>query len=269
VTKYNYGDAWGNLTQVTQDPGSSPHVNAGGNKVSYCQTDIFVDLNPQQTRSHNRIAEIQNKFFNKNQYGQWQSIVLTQNDYTYNSAGMRTANQISDVNGVVRTETYTFDLRHEAVRMIVMRSRFRHDRVSHHPYPTRKPYGPYGIESPRTTYPVPQYCGSVQTARRGRGCQHRAARGKGGPFGSAQGRLMANTSELSFKRRDVRTGQRVLRGRSQNGNAELEDGTVLCCSYSHELMAYDAKCRRGKQIAAAELSIAQNLLFLLGAVLAK
>ena len=62
--------------------------------------------------------------------------------------------------------TYSYDSRHEVARLIVTRAQARRDRVSHHPYPTRK------IESPRTTYPVPQTCGSIQTARGGCGCQH-------------------------------------------------------------------------------------------------
>jgi hypothetical protein len=73
-------------------------------------------------------------------------------------------------------EKWDYGLRHEAARWIVMRSRTRHDRVSHHPYPTRK------IESPRTTYPIP-IAGSIRTVRGRCGCQHQAAWGQGGRHG--------------------------------------------------------------------------------------
>jgi YD repeat-containing protein len=67
----------------------------------------------------------------------------TLSTYTYDNNGNLTAENV----GGTRT-TYGYDSRHEAARWIVLRGRSRQDRVSHHPYPTRK------IESPRTTYPV-------------------------------------------------------------------------------------------------------------------
>ena len=95
---------------------------------------------------------------------------------------------MKDVVSIVKPETilawqrrlerrkWDYSLRHEAARWIVMRSRTRHDRVSHHPYPTRK------IESPRTTYPIP-IAGSIRTVRGRCGCQHQAAWGQGGRHG--------------------------------------------------------------------------------------
>jgi len=52
---------------------------------------------------------VENKRHWKDAFGQWQSRVLVQNEYTYDAAGNRLTNQISDQNGPVRTEEYGYD----------------------------------------------------------------------------------------------------------------------------------------------------------------
>src|SRR5205807_2391067 len=41
--------------------------------------------------------------------GSWQATTLVQNDYGYDNVGNRLSNQVSDHNGVIRTEQYGYD----------------------------------------------------------------------------------------------------------------------------------------------------------------
>ncbi len=81
-----------------------------GKLVQWCQTDYAYDsYGADDPQTHGWLDEIKNTYHHINQ-DQTESIsVLTQNDYTYNKAGMRLTNQISNNAGVVRTETYGYD----------------------------------------------------------------------------------------------------------------------------------------------------------------
>jgi YD repeat-containing protein len=52
---------------------------------------------------------VKNTWNAQNMYGQWQSTVLHQNDYTYSATGNRLTNAISDNTGLLRTEQYGYD----------------------------------------------------------------------------------------------------------------------------------------------------------------
>ncbi len=94
--------------------------------------------------------------------------------YTYDNKNRLTQDNTTGLNA----HTYTYDLRHEVARWIVMRSRNRHDRVSHHPYPTR-----YGGKVTRRLKPSDNVShllrAGVRTAKGGRNCQHQGSEGPG------------------------------------------------------------------------------------------
>ncbi len=81
-----------------------------GAKQSYCRTS-YVNEDDGSVHGHGWLKKIKNVYRYKSNpyYPTFNTTVLTQNDYAYNDAGMRTANQISDVSGIVRTETYGYD----------------------------------------------------------------------------------------------------------------------------------------------------------------
>lgn len=58
--------------------------------------------------THGWTAQVKNTW-HWQQYGNWMSKVLVQNDYTRDDNGCRLTNAISDQNGLVRTETYGYD----------------------------------------------------------------------------------------------------------------------------------------------------------------
>ncbi len=87
------------LTNETYTTGANPTL------VSYQQTDYTYD-----SVSHGRLAQIKQRYFWKDSNGNWQNKVLLQNDYnSYDAVGNRLTNQLSDVTGVLRTETYGYD----------------------------------------------------------------------------------------------------------------------------------------------------------------
>ena len=96
---------WAKTNQVftTQNPPSL---------VSYCETDYTYDRTATN-QSHGWLKTIANTFHSLNVNNQWQSRLLTQNDYTQDTIGQRLTNTISslDVNGnsVSRTEQYGYD----------------------------------------------------------------------------------------------------------------------------------------------------------------
>ena len=84
--------------------------DAGSNLVSYAQTEYTYDRATGLTaNSHTWLTQVKTTWNWKNGQGQWQANTLSQNDYTYDSAGMRLTNQISGSIGGARTETYGYD----------------------------------------------------------------------------------------------------------------------------------------------------------------
>jgi RHS repeat-associated protein len=80
--------------------------DGNGALLTYQQTDYTFDSTASNPAFF--LTRIKNTWWWKVN-GIWTSKVLTQNDYTYNVAGMRLTNAISDVTGLVRTETYGYD----------------------------------------------------------------------------------------------------------------------------------------------------------------
>jgi hypothetical protein len=80
--------------------------DGNGALLTYQQTDYTIDATA--TNPAFFLTRIKNTWWWK-VGGIWTSKVLTQNDYTYNVAGMRMTNGISDVTGLVRTESYGYD----------------------------------------------------------------------------------------------------------------------------------------------------------------
>ncbi|MFN3648770.1 MAG: RHS repeat domain-containing protein [Armatimonadota bacterium] len=82
--------------------------NSGGTLTSYQDCRYYFDVN-QSGFGHGWTRQVKNTWNWLNQYGYAQSSVLVQNDYTYDHAGNRLTNQLSDQNGVIRTEQYGYD----------------------------------------------------------------------------------------------------------------------------------------------------------------
>src|SRR5205085_1847737 len=68
----------------------------GGNLVSYCWTGYSEDYAGGSGYTHRWLKQIMNRFYyRQGMFGQWTSRVLTQNDYTYSTTGMRLTNLLT------------------------------------------------------------------------------------------------------------------------------------------------------------------------------
>ena len=113
---YNITDDQGRRVDYSLDEVGTPVrfdqvFDAGGNAVSYCQTDYSYDTaaSGSMPPSHGWLQQIQNTFHSKNAQGQWQQSTLVQNAYTLDLTGQRLTNQITSAGGASRTEQYSYD----------------------------------------------------------------------------------------------------------------------------------------------------------------
>jgi RHS repeat-associated protein len=103
VVKY-YLDEYGNLVEVR----NNYTLDMNGQPVSYLRTRYTFD-DPLMGSARERLTQVKNVFHYKDMNGYWQSTLLVQNDYTYDDAGNRLTNALSDGGGPIRTEEYGYD----------------------------------------------------------------------------------------------------------------------------------------------------------------
>jgi len=85
---------------------SDQSFDGGGNLLTYC--DPLYTQDAATSATHHYLAEIKNSW-NWKVFGQWTSRILVKNDYSYDNVGNRPSNQVSDNNGIIRTEGYGYD----------------------------------------------------------------------------------------------------------------------------------------------------------------
>ena len=89
-------------------------MDGGGSLTQYCRTDYTLDVDTGGVKTHGWLKQIKNSWnWKTSPYpppnGTWSQRTLVQNAYTYDNAGQRLSNAISDSTGLVRTETYGYD----------------------------------------------------------------------------------------------------------------------------------------------------------------
>ena len=83
---------------------SNQTFDASLNRTAYTQSDYTYDL-----YYRGNLLALKHTYFYKDAMQNWQSKLLTQNDYTYDDAGMKKTNRIRAGDGTDRTELYGYD----------------------------------------------------------------------------------------------------------------------------------------------------------------
>ena len=99
-----YMDQFGRLSEARVDQS----FDGGGSLVGYVDTTYQYDFASGTTLGHGWLAEISNTWHHHDMMG-WHSSVLSQNDYSYDPAGNRSENDVSDSGGLIRAELYDYD----------------------------------------------------------------------------------------------------------------------------------------------------------------